>query len=76
VLYPKSGEERRKYGDAGALIYFHGGGYTVGTVDEFENGLRIVAEVYAVECRLAPEWRFPTQLDEYVAVVEWVQGKG
>jgi acetyl esterase/lipase len=50
-------------------------------VDEFENGLRIVAEesgvqVYAVECRLAPEWRFPTQLDEYVAVVEWVQGKG
>jgi acetyl esterase/lipase len=50
-------------------------------VDEFENGLRIVAEesgmqVYAVEYRLAPEWRFPTQLDEYVAVVEWVQVKG
>jgi acetyl esterase/lipase len=27
-----------------ALIYFHGGGYTVGSVDEFENGLRILAE--------------------------------
>jgi acetyl esterase/lipase len=81
VLYPKSGEERRKDGDAGALIYFHGGGYTVGTVDEFENGLRIVVDesgvqVYAVEYSLAPERRFPTQLDEYVAVVEWVQGKG
>jgi acetyl esterase/lipase len=35
VFYPKSGEEKRKAGDAAALIYFHGGGYTVGTVDEF-----------------------------------------
>jgi acetyl esterase/lipase len=26
------------------LIYFHGGGYTVGSVDEFENALRLVAE--------------------------------
>jgi acetyl esterase/lipase len=75
VFYPKSGEEKHKTGDAGALIYFHGGGYTVGSVDEFENGLRIVAEesgaqVYAVEYRLAPEWRFPMQLDDYVAVAE------
>lgn len=26
VFYPKSGEEKRKKGEAGALIYFHGGG--------------------------------------------------
>ena len=56
-------------------------GYTVGTVDEFENGLRLLAErsetqVYAVEYRLAPEWRYPTQLEEYEAVVEWVRGEG
>lgn len=77
VFYPSSGEARRVSGNSGALIYFHGGGYTVGTVDEFENGLRIVAEesgcqVYAVEYRLAPEWKFPTRLDEYVTVVEWL----
>lgn len=81
VFYPKSGEEKRNARDAGALIYFHGGGYTVGTVDEFENGLRIVAEesgcqVYAAEYRFAPEWRFPTQLDEYVAVAECLHGQG
>lgn len=29
-----------------------------------------------VEYRLAPKWRFPTQLDEYAAVVEWLQGEG
>lgn len=81
VFYPSSGKEAKEAGKAAALIYFHGGGYTVGTVDEFENGLRIVAEesgcqVYAVEYRLAPEWKFPTQLDEYVAVAEWLHGEG
>jgi acetyl esterase/lipase len=44
VLYPSSGEVRRTKGEAGALVYFHGGGYSVGSVDEFENGLRLVAE--------------------------------
>jgi hypothetical protein len=52
VLHPKSGEEKRKKGEAGALIYFHGGGYTVGTVDEFENGLRQVAEESGVQVGL------------------------
>lgn len=79
VFYPKSGEDKRKSGDAAALIYFHGGGYTVGSVDEFENGLRLLAEesgvqVYAVEYRLAPEWRYPVQLDEYDAVIDALQG--
>lgn len=50
-------------------------------MDEFENGLRIVAEessiqVCAVEYRLAPAWRFPAQLDEYVAVIGWLQDEG
>jgi acetyl esterase/lipase len=81
IFFPKSGESYRQKSEAGALVYMHGGGYTVGTVDEFENGLRLLAEesqcqVYAVEYRLAPEWRFPTQLDEYKAVVQWVQGEG
>ncbi|KAH0347008.1 hypothetical protein KCU81_g3740, partial [Aureobasidium melanogenum] len=81
VLYPKSGEDKRKNGQAAALVYFHGGGYTVGSVDEFENGLRLLAEesgvqVYGVDYRLAPEYRFPVQLDEYSAVIDWLQGEG
>ena len=43
LFYPKSVVEG-KHKDAAALVYMHGGGYTVGTVDEFENGLRILAE--------------------------------
>ncbi|KAJ9315223.1 hypothetical protein DTO271D3_4390 [Paecilomyces variotii] len=81
VFYPESGEDRTRADDAAALVYFHGGGYTIGTVDEFENGCRILAEeagvqVYAVEYRLSPEWRYPTQLDEYDFVVDWLQGQG
>lgn len=78
VFYPASGETKRQSKDAAGLIYFHGGGYTVGSVDEFENGLRLLAElsgvqVYAVEYRLAPEYRYPTQLDEYDAVIDALQ---
>lgn len=55
LFYPKSVVDGNKK-DAAALIYFHGGGYTVGSVDEFENGLRIVAEeagaVVSLSCSL------------------------
>ncbi len=30
--------------------------------------------MYGVECHLAPEHRYPTQLDEDSAIVDWVQG--
>ncbi|TVY78101.1 Carboxylesterase NlhH [Lachnellula suecica] len=78
LFYPKSFDEKKKNA---ALVYMHGGGYTVGSVDEFENGLRLLAEAagvvtIGVEYRLAPEHHFPTQLDEYSAVVDWAQGPG
>lgn len=43
LFYPKSVVDGKQK-QAAALIYFHGGGYTVGSTDEFENGLRLVAE--------------------------------
>lgn len=52
----------------------------MGSVDEFENGLRLLAEesgcqIYAADYRLAPEWRYPTQLDEYSAVIDALQSQ-
>lgn len=43
-----------------AFIYIHGGGWTVGSLPEFDSFFRIVAEeggvqVYAIEYHLAPE---------------------
>ncbi|KAL4908614.1 hypothetical protein BDW74DRAFT_188536 [Aspergillus multicolor] len=80
VLYP-SKPQLNAQNLTPALIYFHGGGYTVGSGDEFENGCRILAEksgvqVYLVEYRLAPEWKYPTQLDEYEAVRDWLAAEG
>ncbi|KAJ2989950.1 hypothetical protein NUW58_g3201 [Xylaria curta] len=73
LFYPKSYKEGSGT-NLPALIYFHGGGYTVGSVDEFENGLRLLAEganviTIGVDYRLAPEWSLPTQLDEYQDVL-------
>ncbi|OTB02001.1 hypothetical protein M426DRAFT_265333 [Hypoxylon sp. CI-4A] len=75
LFYPRSFDSSSKLP---ALIYFHGGGYTVGSVDEFENGLRLLTEAadiitIGVEYRLAPEWPFPTQLDEYEDVLSWTR---
>ena len=59
-----------------ALIYLHGGGWTVGAVDQFEGAMWIFAEegnlqVFAVEYHLAPEFRYPTQLNEAEAVLRY-----
>lgn len=72
VYHPKAEELQGP-----ALIYLHGGGWTVGAVDQFEGAMRIFAEegqirVFAVEYRLAPEFRYPTQLGEAEAVLRYL----
>ena len=52
VFYPKSGAEKKRMGASSALVYFHGGGYTVGSVDEFENGPRLLAEKSGVQVHI------------------------
>ncbi len=74
--YHPSGDGPAK---GGALVYMHGGGWTVGTLDQFETPMRLFAEgsgaqVYAVEYRLAPEYKFPVQLEENEYVVRWLHG--
>ena len=62
---------------AGALVYIHGGGFTYGTLDEFEVPMRLIAEragilTYIVEYQLAPEAKYPTQIEEIEYVVRWL----
>ena len=52
-------------------------GWTVGTLDEFETPMRLLAEragifTYAVEYHLSPEVKWPTALDEGEFVVRWL----
>lgn len=55
-----------------ALVYFHGGGFVVGSVESHDPVCRLLAEearcvVISVEYRLGPEHRFPAAPDDALA---------
>jgi acetyl esterase len=61
----------------GVIIYYHGGGWVIGAIDEFDTLGRKLAErtscaVVLVDYRLAPEHRYPTAVDDCYAALEWV----
>jgi acetyl esterase/lipase len=58
-------------------LFFHGGGWTFGSVDTYKYSVYLLAEStkscwLSVEYRLAPENRFPTQINDCISVFEWV----
>ncbi len=64
-----------------ALIWFHGGGWVIGSLDGADFGCRIKANtsncvVVSVDYRLAPESKFPTAADDAFAVTKWVAEHG
>ncbi|HYW75632.1 MAG TPA: alpha/beta hydrolase [Gammaproteobacteria bacterium] len=59
------------------LLYFHGGGFVIGGIDTFEGVTSSLAEktgciVVAVGYRLAPEYKFPTAVEDSYAALKWV----
>lgn len=64
-----------------ALVYFHGGGWVVGDLDCYDSLCRHIANaarcaVLAVNYRLAPEYKFPTAVDDCFGVTRWVAETG
>ncbi|WP_153135858.1 alpha/beta hydrolase [Paraburkholderia agricolaris] len=62
---------------APALVYFHGGGFTVGSVDTHEALCRMLARdgrcaVLSVDYRLAPEYKFPTAVEDAFDALTWL----
>ena len=59
------------------VVYFHGGGWTVGSLDSHDRWCRRLAAgsgvaVLAIDYRLAPEHRWPAAVDDAVSALEWV----
>ena len=57
------------------LIFFHGGGWVVGNIDTYTNICSHMAKqtghmVISVDYRLAPEFRFPTAVEDCYAVTK------
>lgn len=60
-----------------ALVYFHGGGWVLGNLENTDASCRALTNmaqclVISVDYRKAPEHRFPAALDDAYAAAQWV----
>ncbi|HAB12106.1 MAG TPA: hypothetical protein DCE47_10495 [Planctomycetaceae bacterium] len=67
-------------GSRNLLVFFHGGGWVIGSVETHEDLCRQLANacnavVVSVDYRLAPESPFPLPVDDCVAGLEWAAGR-
>jgi acetyl esterase len=63
--------------DAPALVFFHGGGWVVGSIEAYDRLCRALAEragviVVSIDYRLAPEHPFPAASEDAIAATRWV----
>jgi acetyl esterase len=65
----------------GLVIYYHGGGWVVGSLDSWDSSVRALAvasgcDVVSVDYRLAPEHVFPAAADDAYDALVWAASDG
>ena len=75
-LYRPAGAAR----PAPTLVYYHGGGWTMGDLDTHDVLCRQLADesgfvVVSVDYRMGPEHRFPAAVDDVLAATRWLQAQ-
>ncbi len=76
----RSASSRRPARPRAVIVYYHGGGWVIGALDEFDT-LGPAARpahrgctVVLVDYRLAPEHRYPAAADDAWTALQWVAG--
>lgn len=69
---------RNVSGPLPVIVYYHGGGWVIGSPEVYENSTLALAEetgavVVSVDYRLSPENKFPTAHRDGYAAYEWVK---
>ncbi len=78
-LYRPHPDSRPGSGPVALLVYFHGGGWVVGSVDSHDNTCRFLCRhagvaVLSIDYRRAPDDRFPAAVDDAFAAFRWAAG--
>lgn len=60
----------------GGIVYFHGGGYVIGSIETHEGVCRLLAnasgaQVFSIDYRMGPEHPFPAAVEDGLAAVKW-----
>ncbi len=71
IYWPREG------GGDGAVLYLHGGGHVIGSLDTHDKICRNLtvgsgAVVVSVDYRMGPEHRFPAAVDDSWAALQWL----
>lgn len=71
---------RPRAGRLPACVFYHGGGFVIGTLDGYDGVCSELARradcvVVSVDYRLAPEDPFPAAVDDATAAFEWVDAR-
>jgi len=64
-------------GPLGALVYYHGGGHVIGSMDTHDYAARAMCRdanivVMSVDYRMGPEAKFPAAVDDCYAATKWL----
>jgi acetyl esterase len=76
-LYVPSDKQLARRGLIPVVVYFHGGGWTLGSVGCYDSVTRLLARqipalVLSADYRLAPEHPFPAAIQDAETVLSWV----
>lgn len=80
-LYSDLTDGEIEAGPPAGLVYFHGGGFTVGSIETHDTICREIARssrvvVASVGYRLAPEHKFPCAVEDCIAALTYVARTG